>query len=184
VACSQAAERGLYGQQVNEEYVRRTLALKGPDDFAVSPFRATDLYRPRGGAQATYVYSAPVFAPEGGQAVGGIGIVFDSLPQFADMLGDTLPKDSNGNVVAGRRAFLPKWGEPWWPLARPTCAQAKRAPLQPQWLALGQGECHSQLESVDGVLYAVGCARSRGYREYKRDGRYCNDVLCVMRLPI
>ena len=57
-------------------------------------------------------------------------------------------------------------------------------PLQPQWLALGQGECHSQLESVNGVLYAVGCARSRGYREYKRDGRYSNDVLCVVRLPI
>ena len=56
--------------------------------------------------------------------------------------------------------------------------------LQPQWFALGQGECTSQLDSVDGVLYAVGCSRSRGYREYKRDGRYVNDVLCVVRLPI
>ena len=184
VACSQAAERGLYGQQVNEEYVRRTLALKDSDDFAVSPFRATDLYRPKGGAQATYVYSAPVFAPEGGQAVGGIGIVFDSLPQFADMLGDTLPRDGNGNVVAGAAGFFAEAGGTLVAASEDHLHPGEACPLQPQWLALGQGECHSQLESVDGVLYAVGCARSRGYREYKRDGRYSNDVLCVMRLPI
>lgn len=110
LACSQAAERSLYGQQINEDYVRRTLSLKDSDDFAVSPFRATSLYHPKGQAQPTYVYSAPVFGPEGGQAVGGIGIVFDSLPQFADMLGDTLPKNSEGKVVEGATRLLCRSG--------------------------------------------------------------------------
>lgn len=184
VACSQAAERGLYGQQNNEDYVRRTLSLNDPDDFAVSPFRATALYHPNSKAQPTYVYSAPVFAPEGGQAVGGIGIVFDSLPQFADMLGDTLPKDSAGKVVEGAAGYFAETGGTLVAASEAHTLPGEACQLQPQWLALGQGECHSQLESVDGVLYAVGCARSRGYREYKRDGRYSNDVLCVVRLPI
>ena len=184
LACSQAAERGLYGQQLNEDYVRRTLSLKDSDDFAVSPFRATSLYHPKGKAQPTYVYSAPVFAPEGGQVVGGIGIVFDSLPQFADMLGDTLPKDSEGTVVEGAASYFAEAGGTLVAASEAQMIPGEACPLQPQWLALGQGECHSQLESVDGVLYAVGCARSRGYREYKRDGRYSNDVMCIVRLPI
>ena len=184
VASSQAGERNLYGQQISEEYVRRTLGLKDSDDFSVSPFRATDLYPPHGAAQPTYVYSAPVFAPQGGQAVGGIGIVFDSLPQFADMLGDTLPKSEDGKVIAGAAGFFAETGGAIVAASEEHMRPGETCQLQPQWLALGQGECTSQLESVDGVLYAVGCSRSRGYREYKRDGRYVNDVLCVVRLPI
>lgn len=184
VACSQAGERGLYGQQIGEEYVRRTLSLKDSDDFSVSPFRATELYHPKGAAQPTYVYSAPVFAPQGGQAVGGIGIVFDSLPQVADMLGDTLPKNGDGAVITGAASFFAEAGGILVAASEAHMHPGENCQLQPQWMALGQGECTSQLESVDGVLYAVGCARSRGYREYKRDGRYVNDVLCVVRLPI
>ena len=184
VACSQSGERGLYGLQLGEDYVRRTLSLKDSDDFSVSPFRATELYHPRGAAQPTYVYSAPVFAPQGGQAVGGIGIVFDSLPQFADMLGDTLPKDADGKVIAGAAGFFAEAGGTLVAASEARMHPGESCQLQPQWLALGQGECTSQIESVGGVLYAVGCACSRGYREYKRDGRYSNDVLCVVRLPI
>lgn len=164
--------------------MRRTLSLKDSDDFSVSPFRATELYHPKGAAQPTYVYSAPVFAPQGGQAVGGIGIVFDSLPQFADMLGDTLPKNGDGAVITGAASFFAEAGGILVAASEAHMHPGENCQLQPQWMALGQGECTSQLESVDGVLYAVGCARSRGYREYKRDGRYVNDVLCVVRLPI
>lgn len=184
VACSKAAERGRYGEQVNEDYARRCLALKDPEEFVVSPFHATDLYRPRGEAQPTYVYNAPVFSPEGGAAVGGIGIVFDSLPQFADMLDDTLPKDCGGKVLEGATGLFAEAGGTLVASSQNDMKPGENCPLRGEWLALGEGECTSRLESVDGVLYAVGCARSRGYREYKRDGRYVNDVLCVMRLPI
>jgi len=30
----------------------------------------------------------------------------------------------------------------------------------------------------------VGCAHSAGYREYKRDGNYANDVLAVIKVRI
>ena len=116
--------------------------------------------------------------------MGGIGIVFDSLPQFADMLGDTLPKTGEGTVVEGAASYFADAGGTLVAASEAQMIPGEACPLQPQWLALGQGECHSQLESVGGVLYAVGCARSRGYREYKRDGRYSNDVLCIVRLPI
>ncbi len=184
VACSRPSERGRYGEQISEDYVRRTLALTDSNDFAVSPFRVTELYRPDGEARPSYVYSAPVFPPEDGSAVGGIGIVFDSLPQFAGMLDDTLPRDCAGAVLTGAAGFFAEAGGVVVASSAPDMTPGETCQLPAEWLALEQGECTSRLESVDGVLYAVGCARSRGYREYKRDGRYDNDVLCVMRLPI
>ncbi len=184
VACSRPGERSRYGEQLSEDYVRRTLALTDSDDFAVSPFRVTDLYQPDGQPRPSYIYSAPVFPLEGGPAVGGIGIVFDSLPQFAGMLDDTLPRDCAGKVLAGAEGFFAEAGGIVVAASAPGLTPGESCRLPDEWLALSQGQCASRLESVDGVLYAVGCARSRGYREYKRDGRYTNDVLCVMRLPI
>lgn len=184
VACSRPSERGRYGEQISEDYVRRALALADSNDFAVSPFRVTELYCPEGEARPSYIYSAPVFPLEGGAAVGGIGIVFDSLPQFAGMLNDMLPKDCAGAVLTGAAGFFVEAGGVVVASSAPSLTPGETCQLPAEWLALEQGECASRLESIDGVLYAVGCACSRGYREYKRDGRYANDVLCVMRLPI
>ena len=92
--------------------------------------------------------------------------------------------NSEGKVVEGAAGFFAEAGGTLVAASEAHLIPGESSVLQPQWLAMGQGECHSQLESVDGVLYAVGCARSRGYREYKRDGRYSNDILCVVRLPI
>jgi len=100
------------------------------------------------------------------------------------MLGDTLPKNGEGEVITGAASFFAEAGGTVVAASEAHMHPGESCQLQPQWLALGQGECTSQLESVDGVLYAVGCARSRGYREYKRDGRYVNDVFCIVRLPI
>ena len=104
--------------------------------------------------------------------------------ELSAMLGDTLPKDCEGKVLEGAAGLFAEAGGTLVATSEAGAKPGDHCPLRNEWLALGQGECTSGLESVDGVLYAVGCARSRGYREYKRDGRYANDVLCVMRLPI
>lgn len=130
------------------------------------------------------MYSAPVFAPQGGQAVGGIGIVFDSLPQFADMLGDTLPKNGDGAVITGAASFFAEAGGILVAASEAHMHPGENCQLQPQWMALGQGECTSQLESVDGVLYAVGARARAATANTSAMGSYVNDVLCVVRLPI
>lgn len=184
LACSQEAERFRYGSQVAEDYARRTLSLDNPEDYAVSAFRPTDLYHPAGEPQPTYIYSAPVFPLQGGRPVGGIGIVFDALPQFGGMLQETLPKDAQGVVRKGAAGLFVDAGGTVIASSLPDLPPGATYRLHKEWLTLDEGESRSYLESQAGVLYAMGCARSRGYREYKRDNRYRNDMYCVMRLPI
>ena len=49
---------------------------------------------------------------------------------------------------------------------------------------LACGQFTSHLVSEGDKLYAVGCAHASGYREYKRDGIYSNDVLGVIKVRI
>ncbi|SDF19147.1 hypothetical protein SAMN05192586_102167 [Desulfovibrio legallii] len=183
-ACSQETERHRYGNPITEDYVRQTLALDDPENYAVSPFRATDLYRPDGEPRPTYIYNAPILPLQGGRAVGGIGIVFDAQPQFQGMLQETLPKDEHGQVRHGAAALFADAAGTVIASTLPELPAGGSCRPHETWQALKEGESRSYLESTEGVLYAVGCARSRGYREYKRDNRYRNDVYCVMRLPI
>jgi hypothetical protein len=48
------------------------------------------------GNRPTYIYAAPIKNIDETTIVGGIGIVFDSEPQFQTMLNDVLPKDDFG----------------------------------------------------------------------------------------
>ena len=66
--------------------------------YVVSPFEASPLY----GDRHTYIYLTAVRDPMNGRTVGGIGIVFDSQPQFAAMLADALPRDDDGEAEAER----------------------------------------------------------------------------------
>ena len=116
--------------------------------------------------------------------MGGIGIVFDALPQFGGMLQETLPKDAQGVVRKGAAGLFVDAGGTVIASSLPDLPPGAAYRLHKEWLTLDEGESRSYLESQAGVLYAMGCARSRGYREYKRDNRYRNDMYCVMRLPI
>lgn len=49
----------------------------------------------------TYIYNASITSLEQNNVFGGIGIVFDSGPQFTEMLNDSLPKDESGHTVTG-----------------------------------------------------------------------------------
>ena len=63
----------------------------------VSDFSLTPLYANR----FTYIYGAAIFSLKGKGSVGGVGIVFDSEPQFAAMLRDSLPRDTSGKIRDG-----------------------------------------------------------------------------------
>ena len=86
--------------------LRAVLQLRSTQDYCVSPFEPSALY----GDRPTYVYHAAIRHPDHAAAVvGGIGIVFDSAPQFTAMLRDALPAragafglfvDRAGQVIA------------------------------------------------------------------------------------
>jgi chemotaxis signal transduction protein len=180
VAVSRERHAHLVGGRIEADWVRRTLALQGSQDYAVSAFEPTPLY----GDQPTYVYAAAIRDPNGHRAVGGVAIVFDATPQFTAMLGDAMPRDAAGEIVSGAfTAFVGADGtviassDPRFPTR-----SALPDDLYPQGLAAGAGV--SRIVELEGTHYAIGATMSAGYREFKVSDGYRNAVAALCALPL
>ena len=182
VAVSNSEQSSLIGQHINEQSgANSTLSLTDSQQYAVSPFIITPLYENR----HTYIYNAAVTSAKTEQVIGGIGIVFDSEPQFAAMLADTLPHDENGNIAAGCFAvFTEPTGKIIAATEEAPCSVGEKLEVDEQLLNLGKGQSHAEIYSFQGTRYILGVATSSGYREYKTTGDYDNDVVAFIFIPI
>jgi chemotaxis signal transduction protein len=156
----------LAGHALDEPWVSAALQLSDPMRYAVSRFADTPLY----GGQSTYIYSAPLRA--GGRVVGGVGLVFDSTPQFRAMLEAALPARAgavgafvrpDGSIVSATADL---------PLALPAEALGLRA-----------GDAWSGIVSVGGACFAVGATAGSGYREFKTTDGYAECIISVIVVP-
>ena len=155
VAVSQAHLTEWIDQPINESWVSKSLALRSSREYVISDFSATPLYDNR----PTYIYAAAVMHPtQAQQVVGGIALIFDSLPQFTTMLEESQPTneqfnsfsaffDEQNNVIAS---------------THPGFQPSKPLPINLSDV-LEQG--YGIVECQDG-RYAVGIAQASGYREY------------------
>ena len=155
IAVSQPHLTEWLGQAMTEPWVSQSLGLKSSREYVISDFGATPLYDNR----PTYIYAAAIMHPQQTQqVVGGIALIFDSLPQFTAMLEESQPSseqfnsfavffDEQANVIASTHAsFQP----------------AKPLPIKlTDVLERGYGI----IECQDG-RYAVGIAQASSYREY------------------
>lgn len=176
LAVSNPAENHAVGKVLSSEYIRATLATSGSQHYRVSPFEKSEFYQNR----HTYIYSASITHTSGQGVVGGIGIVFDSEPQFQKILEDSLPRnekgqihegcfglfvDREGNIISSTNKALPVGG---------------KFSIDSSILQLGNGEESSKIVKFDGQYFALGASCSQGYREYKNEkGGYRNDVIAV-----
>ena len=98
LAVSNKGDAQIVGSTLSRSWISDTLNIRDSQKYSVSPFEATDLY----GGRHTYIYGASITdINDPGKVLGGIGIVFDSEPQFAAMLEDSLPRDDSGAVSTG-----------------------------------------------------------------------------------
>jgi chemotaxis signal transduction protein len=182
VAASNERGQEMVGQVLQSDWAARCLAQDNSQDYVVSAFEATPLYAGR----HTYVYAAAVFRPgREGEAAGGIGIVFDSAPQFAAMLNDALPRDEQGKVPPGCfGVFADRQGK----VIASTDAQwapGNQLRLGGEYFELAHGAGHAGIHAINGMHYAVGAGMSSGYREYKGEGdAYRNDVVALIFVPL
>lgn len=159
-AVSSPEYQPLVGTTLGDDWARRTLALPNSASYTVSPFAPTGLYKHR----HTYIYGAAVRSPDQKRVVGGIGIVFDSEPQFAAMLRDALPRDVNGEILPGCLGIFAD--------AEQRVIAATDKYLPGERLALDAaffsppGEGMANIAALDGQYYAVGARACQGYREY------------------
>lgn len=179
IAVSNAEQQSVRGQMLNEAWMRETLALADSQSYTVSPFAPTPLYQGR----HTYIYGAAIH--DNGEVAGGIGIVFDSAPQFEAMLMDALPRDEKGATLAGSFGVFADRERRVIASTHPDILPGTVLDLDEKFFTLANGTGISNIIARHGHYYAVGSRMSGGYREYKGEqDRYRNDVTALIFVPL
>jgi chemotaxis signal transduction protein len=180
LAVSNPAYDTLVGAVLDEAWVIKGLAIQNSQQYVVSEFVRTPLYADR----PTYIYAAVLRSSATGDVIGGIGIVFDSEPQFAAMLHDSLPRQSTGAPVEGSFALFVDAQSIIISSSDPNYRVGDLIAL-PSALIAPAAEGSSCLMEFNGHVVAVGARRSAGYREYKgADDAYRNDVTALVLIPL
>ncbi|MCA1742877.1 MAG: chemotaxis protein CheW, partial [Desulfovibrionales bacterium] len=169
------------GKKLDRQLVNQALQLKSSKDYCVSDFKPTELY----GGRPTYIYSTAIRHPDDlSLPIGVIQIVFDSEPQFRSMLEDTLPRDSSGEVLKNSFALFTDRNKK---VISSTCSDfnpGDKIPLEDHFFTLEKGQQYSGSTFINETHYVVGCQVSEGYREYKVNDGYINDVVCLILIKL
>lgn len=165
------------GTALDPTLVKKALGLKSSKDYCVSEFQPSPLY----GDRPTYIYSTAVRDPKNeNKTVGVIQIVFDSEPQFRAMLHDVLPKDEQKNIKEGCFALFAGRDGTIISSTNPEYPEGSQLNLDQKFFAEKKGVRRASIIEFDGHNYALGLQVSEGYREYKIDDGYKNDVICFV----
>lgn len=180
VATSTQESRNLVGTRLKEEWVSKTLALQNSQEYIVSHFDKTYLYNNR----HTYVYNAAVKSTDNQKNIGGIGIVFDSEPQFEAILLDALPKDSKGEIDERNFAIFTNKDKTVIASSNKEITIGSKLDIDNIFFTQKNGERRSKIVEFEGKYFVVGSAVSAGYREYKVNDNYKNDVIALVFIEI
>ncbi|MBE0496896.1 MAG: chemotaxis protein CheW [Campylobacterales bacterium] len=171
------------GKTLEGAWANQTLRLTNTQHYAVSEFEPTPLYKK---GEATYIYNAAICPLEGvTKACGGIGIVFDSEPQFRAILNDALPKTAAGEVKEGCFGLLTTRQGRIISSTHPAFAIGETFLVEKRFLEMPNGTSLSGLAQLQEWNYVVGATCSKGYREFKsaHDVYHC-DVIALTYVPI
>ena len=169
IASSQ--DDSIIGKKIAEKYVNDTLHNKDSQKYFVSDFEKSSLYDNK----PTYIYSASIVSE--GKTIGGIGVVFDSQPEFRAILQDTLPMgkesfmvfiDKNKNIISSTNSKIEALSK----LEVDDTFVTAHAHAVSQELLFQERE------------YIIAAASSQGYREYKQEDNYKNDVFCLCFIAV
>jgi hypothetical protein len=169
------------GMKIEDKIISRAIKLATSQDYCVTDFSPTPLY----GGRPTYIYATAVRSHEDTRrVVGTILIVFDAQPQFAAMLSDILPKDENKQAIEGSFAIFADRHKNILSTTSENFPVGRKMDLEDAFFNGEKGKRSSSVVSLNGRTYAMGIQVSNGYREYKREDGYINDILCMVFVPI
>ena len=164
-------EESVLGSHIDTFTLAQVHALRSEMDYYVTPFAPTPLYA----NQPTYIYHAAIRDPEDNSCVvGGIGIVFDSAPEFSAMLRSGL------GGKAGMSAFFVNRQGIVISSTDPTRPVGTLLEMDPAMRNLPNGSSASRIVIHDGHYAIMGCTASSGYREFKVSDGYHDEVLAVV----
>ena len=157
-------------QAAEQTQWRRVLALSSSQQYSVSAFHPSAYYQQR----PTYIYNAAI--RHNNQVVGGVGLVFDSEPEFQQMLGDVL----NSSAAKRMGVFIDRRGQVISASAQAPWQAGEYLALPAEILNHGRGGQGAGIYTLDQQQYVIGFAVSKGYREYKTEDGYSNDTIALM----
>lgn len=157
------------------------MKLEDTQKYVVSDFYQTELYN----NEHTYLYHAAIKSWDNpDQNVGGIGLVFDSTPEFKAMLDETQPKYLNPVInEATFTAFVDRKGT----VISSSTDQLKvgdHLKLPNEVLSAENGHNDAIAWEFNKRSYLLGYKVSSGYREYKKSDGYVNDVISIVATGI
>ncbi len=176
VAVSNSSEKRLFGNKVDEQWVHESLKMTDSQRYSVSHFSKTPLYDNR----HTYIYAAGITDPSSEEVVGGIGVVFDSQPQFEAILLDSLPCDKEGEIIEGSFALFTDRNKNIIASTVEAFAVGSRLNIDDRYFSQENGKGTSSIVELNGDFYIMGLHTSVGYREYKQHDFYKNDVIAFI----
>lgn len=181
LAVSNPSYRDCVGTALDCEWLSRVRGIRNTQEYVVSKFEPTNLYQ----GKPTYIYAAAIRTEDNTAIVGGIGIVFDSEPQFKAILNDISPRDPNGKSIPGSFTLFVD-GE-----LKIISSTNKELPvgsdfkIVPSLCKLAPGKSAFDIAAYNDRYYAVGACASSGYREYKgKHDPYQNQMTALIFIPL
>ena len=170
IAVSKKEYGNLVGNILNEEWLHESLLMKNSQMYRVSKFEKSKLYN----NEHTYIYSSSILSSNNKEVVGGIAVVFDSYPQFKAILNDILPSDINSFALFANKdkSIISS--------TKDELIIGSLIQIKDDFFNLKNGESHSGIVELNNKYYAVGSKCSFGYREYKINDGYKNDVISLI----
>jgi hypothetical protein len=157
----------IIGRKVSGEFITKTLSNHNSQNYFVSNFEQSAFYN----NEPTYIYNATITS--NGKTIGGIGIVFDAAPQFKAILQDSFPASKNGfGCFVDRKGLIIA-------TTNPSLQSMDHIELDDEISRFNSENAIHRFLDFQGKRYLVGIALSRGYREYKLQDNYKNDVLSL-----
>ncbi|MDP2248574.1 MAG: chemotaxis protein CheW, partial [Nitrosomonadales bacterium] len=173
--------RDCVGTVLESDWVSQVRGTRTTQEYVVSRFEPTPLYKDK----PTYIYAAAIRSEDNTSIVGGIGIVFDSQPQFSAMLQDSLPRDADGHPIKGSFTLYVDRDMKIISSTQKEFEVGSEFTIHPNLCKLAPGEGAFDIAIYDGRYYAIGACASGGYREYKgKDDAYQNQVTGLIFIPL
>jgi len=160
------------GKTLSQEYVDKTLTNKNSQHYFVSNFENSDLYD----NEATYIYSASITMD--GKILGGVGVVFDAKPEFKAMLEDSFPANKKGFML-----FVDE-DKKVISSTHPKIKILSTFNIENKFVDVNAKDAIYDFITYDERNYLVASVLSKGYREYKTQDNYKNNIFALTFIEV
>ena len=161
-----SSDQSLLGTMITGTAVSKTLSNKNSQSYFVSDFTPSPYYHDK----PTYIYHASIVNND--HTLGGIALIFDSQAEFQAILEDSIPQENEGFFIFcdADKKVISSTNPEIKPLDKLDDITLPK---------FSQKNTIQEFTRYKDKNYLVTLTPSKGYREYKREDDYKNEVYAL-----